>query len=86
MKHFRAVTLAVTLATISIFLTGCDTTSGCGSTPESGTTSIFSIGDTVPDFTLPDQYGTELRLDDVLAEDGVNGAILAFYIKDNTPG
>lgn len=48
--------------------------------------SIFELGDTVPDFTMPDQYGVMRTLSDELAQAGMNGAVLAFYIKDNTPG
>ena len=51
-----------------------------------GCKSIFQIGDTVPDFTMPDQYGEDVTLSDVLSREGSNGAILAFYILDNSPG
>ncbi|MBT8342736.1 MAG: redoxin domain-containing protein [Desulfatitalea sp.] len=48
--------------------------------------SIFEIGDTVPDFTMPDQHGEMISLSNALGETGTQGAILAFYILDNSPG
>src|SRR6266545_2081716 len=42
-----------------------------------------SVGDAAPDFTLPDQTGTPVRLYDLLGEKNV---VLYFYPKDETPG
>jgi peroxiredoxin Q/BCP len=42
-----------------------------------------SVGDVAPDFTLPDQTGTPVRLSDLLGEKTV---VLYFYPKDETPG
>jgi len=41
------------------------------------------VGDTAPDFTLPDQTGTAVRLRDLL---GRKTVVLYFYPKDQTPG
>ncbi|MEC3996355.1 peroxiredoxin [Actinacidiphila sp. DG2A-62] len=41
------------------------------------------VGDTAPDFTLPDQSGTPVTLSERLAEKVV---VLYFYPKDNTRG
>jgi len=48
--------------------------------------SIFKTGDTVPDFTLQDQHGAQITLGNVFSGDGMNGAVLAFYVADNSPG
>ena len=47
------------------------------------TRNKVSIGDLAPDFTLPDQWGKPVRLQDVLGEKTV---VLYFYPKDETPG
>ena len=44
---------------------------------------MLEIGDMIPDEKLPDQDGTEHRLQDLLGE---KGGIIYFYPKDNTPG
>jgi peroxiredoxin Q/BCP len=41
------------------------------------------VGDVAPDFTLPDQTGTPVRLRDLL---GSKTVVLYFYPKDQTPG
>lgn len=41
------------------------------------------VGDVAPDFTLPDQTGTPVRLHDLLGQKTV---VLYFYPKDQTPG
>lgn len=41
------------------------------------------VGDVAPDFTLPDQTGTPLRLRDLV---GKKTVVLYFYPKDETPG
>jgi peroxiredoxin Q/BCP len=41
------------------------------------------VGDLAPDFTLPDQTGTRVRLRDLL---GRTAVVLYFYPKDATPG
>jgi peroxiredoxin Q/BCP len=41
------------------------------------------VGDVAPDFTLPDQSGTSVRLRDLL---GRKTVVLYFYPKDGTPG
>src|SRR5947208_13529378 len=41
------------------------------------------VGDRAPDFTLPDQTGTPVRLGDLL---GRGTLVLYFYPKDETPG
>jgi len=48
--------------------------------------SVFQVGDTVPDFTMPNQYGKDVTLSKIMNKKGSNGAILAFYIKDDSPG
>ena len=42
-----------------------------------------NVGDIAPDFTLPDQTGTPVRLGDLL---GRKTVVLYFYPKDQTPG
>jgi len=42
-----------------------------------------SVGDVAPDFTLPDQTGTPVRLRDLV---GRKTIVLYFYPKDETPG
>jgi len=42
-----------------------------------------SVGDQAPDFTLPDQTGTPVRLRDLV---GRKTVVLYFYPKDETPG
>lgn len=42
-----------------------------------------AVGDHAPDFTLPDQTGKPVRLNDLLGERAV---VLYFYPKDDTPG
>ncbi len=42
-----------------------------------------SVGDVAPDFTLPDQSGTPVRLGDLVGEKTV---VLYLYPKDETPG
>ena len=41
------------------------------------------VGDPAPDFTLPDQTGTPVRLSDLV---GRKAVVLYFYPKDQTPG
>jgi peroxiredoxin Q/BCP len=43
----------------------------------------LKVGDSAPDFALPDQDGRTVRLSDYR---GKKSAILAFYIKAGTPG
>lgn len=43
----------------------------------------IGVGDTAPDFTLPEQSGTPVRLYDRLGERVV---VLYFYPRDDTPG
>jgi len=74
-RHFLRILKCVFVITmISGILMGC----------QMG--SIHQKGDVVPDFTLPDQHGSQQTLSALLAKDDTNGAILAFYIKDNSPG
>jgi thioredoxin-dependent peroxiredoxin len=42
-----------------------------------------NVGDLAPDFTLPDQSGTPVRLGDLVGQKTV---VLYFYPKDETPG
>src|SRR3989441_13349042 len=42
-----------------------------------------SVGDLAPDFTLPDQTGSPVRLRDLV---GRKNVVLYFYPKDETPG
>jgi len=42
----------------------------------------LQIGDPAPDFTLPDQNGTPVRLHDLLGQ----RIVIYFYPKDDTPG
>lgn len=46
-------------------------------------TRKVSVGDLAPDFTLPDQSGTPVRLGDLVGQKTV---VLYFYPKDETPG
>lgn len=48
-----------------------------------GTGRRVSVGDHVPDFTLPDQSGKPVRLSDLL---GARAVVLYFYPKDETGG
>ncbi|MBU1168771.1 MAG: redoxin domain-containing protein [Proteobacteria bacterium] len=73
-RHWTAIGAAAVLIALTVFFVACDQS------------SIFEIGDTVPDFTMPDQYNAEVKLSDLINEDGMNGAVLAFYILDNSPG
>ena len=41
------------------------------------------VGELAPDFTLPDQHGSPVRLGDLL---GTKHVVLYFYPKDATPG
>jgi peroxiredoxin len=41
------------------------------------------VGDSAPDFALPDQHGTMVKLSDFR---GKKNVVLAFYIKAATPG
>jgi peroxiredoxin Q/BCP len=43
----------------------------------------LGVGDPAPDFTLPDQTGTPVRLSDLV---GRKTVVLYFYPKDQTPG
>ncbi|WP_299528468.1 peroxiredoxin [Ulvibacterium sp.] len=43
----------------------------------------LKVGDTVPDFSLPDQEGKTFHVKDVL---GKKTLVIYFYPKDNTPG
>ncbi len=45
--------------------------------------SKVQVGDVAPDFSLPDQTGTAVRLRDLL---GTKSVVLYFYPKDRTPG
>lgn len=42
-----------------------------------------AVGDVAPDFTLPDQHGTPVRLSEHL---GKRAVVVYFYPKDNTAG
>ena len=46
-------------------------------------TTKVGVGDRAPDFTLPDQTGTPVRLRDLV---GRKAVVLYFYPKDQTPG
>lgn len=46
-------------------------------------TSPVKVGDRAPSFTLPDQSGTSVNLEDML---GKKPIVLYFYPKDDTPG
>ncbi len=46
-------------------------------------TTKVGVGDWAPDFTLPDQTGTPIRLRDLM---GRKTVVLYFYPKDQTPG
>lgn len=43
---------------------------------------MLEVGQKAPDFTLPDQNGTPVRLSDFLGKK----VVLYFYPRDNTPG
>ena len=43
----------------------------------------LNIGDTAPDFELPDHTGKLIRLRDF---QGKSSVVLAFYVYANTPG
>jgi peroxiredoxin Q/BCP len=46
-------------------------------------TNGVRVGDRVPDFTLPDQSGKDVRFSDLL---GKTNIVLYFYPKDDSPG
>src|SRR5262245_42183152 len=50
---------------------------------EISVTNEVGVGQPAPDFSLPDQSGTLVRLSAVVAQQVV---VLFFYPKDNTPG
>ena len=53
-------------------------------TPMSSSNSVgVKVGDAAPDFSLPNQWGQVVRLNDII---GKNNIVLYFYPKDNTPG
>ncbi len=43
----------------------------------------LKVGDRAPDFALPDQHGSTVKLSDFR---GKKSVVLAFYIKASTPG
>jgi len=49
----------------------------------SGGNAAVGVGDQAPDFSLPDQNGTVVKLSDLR---GRKNVVLAFYIKAFTPG
>ena len=48
-----------------------------------GARAALKLGDTAPDFALPDQNGSTVRLSDFR---GKKNVVLAFYIKAFTSG
>lgn len=52
----------------------------CATAPKDTTSAAQP--ETVPDFALPDQNGRTVRLSEVL--ENQNGAVIAFYPKDDT--
>lgn len=52
-------------------------------TPQLPTTGPAKVGEPAPDFTLPDQNGTLIRLADRL---GKGALVIYFYPKDDSPG
>ncbi len=48
-----------------------------------GAQTTVKVGDQAPDFSLPDQNGTVIKLGDFR---GKKNVVLAFYIKAFTPG
>lgn len=74
MRSWRAGIFVTGMLAILSVLIGCEVV------------SVFNLGDTVPDFAMPDQHGQMRTLSEELAQPGINGAILAFYILDNSPG
>jgi cytochrome oxidase Cu insertion factor (SCO1/SenC/PrrC family) len=51
--------------------------------PLFGTAATIKVGDRAPDFALPDQNGTVVKLRDFR---GKKSVVLAFYIRASTPG
>jgi len=51
--------------------------------PQQGAAGKVQVGDRAPDFTLPNQSGTEVRLSDLL---GKTNIVMFFYPKDDTAG
>ena len=45
--------------------------------------AALKVGDTAPDFALPDQRGNTVRLSDFR---GKRTVVLAFYVRAGTPG
>ena len=45
--------------------------------------AALKVGDTAPDFALPDQNGRMIRLSDFR---GKRTVVLAFYVRAGTPG
>ena len=45
--------------------------------------SSLKIGDRAPDFSLPDQHGKLVKLEDFR---GKRSVVLAFYLRASTPG
>ena len=45
--------------------------------------AALKVGDTAPDFALPDQNGNTIRLSDYR---GKRTVVLAFYVRAGTPG
>ncbi len=75
MKQAWAVTLALLLTTGLLVAVEQQT--------PAVQTSTLKIGDTAPDFTLPDQDGKPIRLSSF---NGKQKVVLAFYIKAFTSG
>jgi peroxiredoxin Q/BCP len=51
--------------------------------PLSASASELKVGDRAPEFALPDQDGTIVKLSDF---HGKRGVVLAYYIRASTPG
>ena len=51
--------------------------------PLSARASNLKIGDRAPDFSLPEQHGKLVKLEDFR---GKRSVVLAFYLRASTPG
>ena len=70
-------------AAVIVLLAAASFPAGYAQQPAAVQTTALKIGDTAPDFTLPDQDNNPVRLSSLL---GKRKVVLAFYIKAFTSG
>jgi len=71
------------IATVLVIALGAGLYAASGQTPPTNQTSTLKVGDTAPDFTLPDQNLNQVKLSDFRGKQNV---VLAFYFLAFTGG